>query len=148
MRWGHMGRERIRVLSVWALTRAWAGADCEWFFKNKKDFPSLCTLSDAARECPVACGSRQQCVSTEPDPPMFVSWDRIRRIESVGSNGTICLAGALTPEKVTPAPTLACSSHAVLPCTARREVTEKQQGVVFVVGGTDEGWRRVGESRL
>jgi len=76
------------------------GHDCEWFFKNKKDFPSLCTLSDAARECPVACGSRQQCVSTEPDPPMFVSWDRIRRIESVGSNGTICLAGALTPEKV------------------------------------------------
>eukprot|EP00961_Rhodomonas_salina_P295859 3935833-Rhodomonas_salina.4 len=31
---------------------------------------------------------------------MFVSWDRIRRIESVGSNGTICLASGLTPEKV------------------------------------------------
>ena len=65
----------------------------------------MCELSTASRECPVACASRQQCLSTEAEPPVFTTWDRIRRIDSVGVNGTLCLAAGISVDKVSRCPT-------------------------------------------
>lgn len=67
------------------------GHDCGWYYDQRQTNPAVCRLEAAAQQCPIACKSRQECLSSEESPEVFFSWDRIRKIEARGENGTICL---------------------------------------------------------
>ena len=73
------------------------GHGCEWYAARKQRFPSVCASGTVQQACALTCGQYQLCfpgINPQMATPRFV-WDRIRRIESKTSNGTLCLADEL-----------------------------------------------------
>eukprot|EP00281_Chroomonas_sp_CCMP1168_P016014 CAMPEP_0206220982 /NCGR_PEP_ID=MMETSP0047_2-20121206/5167_1 /ASSEMBLY_ACC=CAM_ASM_000192 /TAXON_ID=195065 /ORGANISM="Chroomonas mesostigmatica_cf, Strain CCMP1168" /LENGTH=1725 /DNA_ID=CAMNT_0053643677 /DNA_START=282 /DNA_END=5460 /DNA_ORIENTATION=+ len=68
------------------------GHTCQWFLENSAKAPGLCQYEPARLNCPLSCGSRQECFAPPQAAIPHFTWDRLYRIVSPGPNGTICLA--------------------------------------------------------
>jgi len=77
------------------------GHGCAWYKENRETNPSICRSPLAATNCPIACNTRQECLSTASYDSVFI-YDRIRKIEvnSLVSNGTICLGDDEDPVEI------------------------------------------------
>ena len=81
------------------------GHDCLWFSSARKISPSVCKLNLAAQNCPISCGSKQECYTK---PHEFVqkvkfAFDSIQLIQTSHAKGTVCMgrpggSGLATPD--------------------------------------------------
>lgn len=74
------------------------GHGCDWYGKHIKTHPALCNLDSLKDNCRLSCPPSQECFTKTVDPKVYWAWDRIRRIDSVGTNGTVCLSDGSTKE--------------------------------------------------
>jgi len=67
------------------------GHECDWYREQSRGGrPAVCAHPIAAERCPIGCKTRLECFNKDDFDVSFI-YDRIRRIESFGTNGTICL---------------------------------------------------------
>ena len=76
------------------------GHGCDWYAKFVSTYPDLCKLPDVSAKCRLTCTPAQQCFQPTKKPDIFYAWDRVRRIDAVGANGTVCLSDAASKDKV------------------------------------------------
>jgi len=76
------------------------GNGCEWFHSQRKTNPDLCLLDKARSECPLSCMARKECFNKREGKKARFAWDRTRRVDMQGPNGTICLSSSLQKEAI------------------------------------------------
>ncbi|KAJ1473026.1 hypothetical protein T484DRAFT_1837906 [Baffinella frigidus] len=74
------------------------GHDCRWFRMQTKTDPGVCLYPPAVANCPVSCRSKQLCLTDWKKTDAHFIWDRIRRIEPLARNGTLCLSDDMTKQ--------------------------------------------------
>ena len=67
------------------------GHTCDWYNRKRRTHPAVCLLQAAQRNCPLACAAVQECAVEEDDVPSFRIWDRVRRLEPMMPNASLCL---------------------------------------------------------
>ena len=74
--------------------------DSEFYSKNKKEFPNLCSGKEVRENCPQSCGSKVECLDISSKPKAYFVWDRVKKIEAKHPNGTICLGSKQEAAKI------------------------------------------------
>lgn len=76
------------------------GNGCQWYFDKRVSHSEVCTSAEARTNCPQACASVQECFVVEEATPFFHVWDRVRRLEPLGSNGSLCLGSSVSRDEI------------------------------------------------
>jgi len=76
------------------------GNGCEWYYQKRVTHAEVCASEEARTNCPQACASVQECFVVEDFTPVFRVWDRVRRLEPMASNGSLCLGSSVPREEV------------------------------------------------
>ena len=76
------------------------GNGCQWYFDKRLSHAEVCMSPEARTNCPQACASVQECFVIEEPTPIFHVWDRVRRLEPMASNGSLCLGSAVSREEI------------------------------------------------
>jgi hypothetical protein len=71
------------------------GHSCDFYYALKQTNPTVCSLPKVKKACRLTCPSSHECFRTPVAPKTFYVWDRVRRVEAKGANGTICLSSML-----------------------------------------------------
>lgn len=73
--------------------------DHQWYFNARQVAQSVCDNPGAAENCPTSCTSRQECFARYSVQVYFV-WDRIRKIEPMHHNGSICASNDMRKSEI------------------------------------------------
>ena len=88
----------------------------QWYFQSKTSEPAVCENHLAMEGCATSCESKLECFEGVQTEQIYFAWDRIRRIEPVHTNGSVCLAQGLKKNDIIKA----CTTWCVCVCVCVR----------------------------